>query len=469
MNDSLALLAWCDPARRHVRWTWSGIWVGVLLVDRHRVVYRVGDEEKFSAPLDRTRFAWRGGSRMTAARFDLHLPETTFRLYLSPPGNDAPQPDRNLVDHLAGALDRLSIVSLFEGTLGTLGNASGMLGNALTLPGAVAQLRDGHRAAERLRAHLAETMSPPDPEARAASTPEPCFTRGDDHTWATAVRFSPGGETIACAHSDGSVRLWNTRDGTPRRRLHPLGHGVALQDIAYVGAGRVLLTAGDDRCARLWDVLAGEELARLAHPDAVSRVTVDAGNRWAATVSEDMTARIWDLTTGGLLRTLDVDCAHGVLFAATGSDLVVSGVGGDISRFPSPTAACSGRTETGTGVVDCLAFSDDGRLAVNDSEESAVTVFDSALDHAVAELQNDTPVLCGAFSPTGRSFLGGDEKGDAVLWDIRTGRRLLTLAHGSPVESLDWNRRTGLIATGTLEGLTVWDLRGHPAFLEPSQ
>ncbi|WP_280897189.1 MULTISPECIES: hypothetical protein [unclassified Streptomyces] len=464
----MALLAWCDPARRHVRWTWSGIWVGVLLVDRHRVVYRVGDEEKFSAPLDRTRFEWRGGSRMTAARFDLHLPETAFRLYLSPPGNDAPQPDRSLMDQLAGALDRLSVVSLFGGALGTLGDASGMLGNALALPGAVGQLRAGHRAAERLRAHLAETTPPSDPGAREGA-PKPCFSRGDEETWATAVRFSPGGETIACAHSHGSVRLWNTRDGTPRRQLHPLGHGVTVQDIAYVGAGRVLLAAGDDRCARMVNVLTGDEVARLTHPDAVSRVSVDADNRWAATVCEDMTARIWDLTTGGLLRTLDVDCAHGVLFAATGSDLVVSGVGGDISRFPSPTAACSGRTETGTGVVDCLAFSDDGRLAVNDSNESAVTLFDNALDHAVARLQNGAPVLCGTFSPTGRSFLGGDERGDAVLWDTRTGRRLLTLAHASPVESLEWNRRTGLIATGTLEGLTVWDLRGHPAALEPSE
>ncbi|KAA0935508.1 WD40 repeat domain-containing protein [Streptomyces apricus] len=466
MSDPLVLLAWCDPERRHVRWSWAGIWVGLLVVDQHRLVYHADGAEKFSAPMAQARFVWRGSSKMTAARFDLHLPEAVFRLYLSPPSTTAPQPDPSLMDHIGGALDRISAVSLLGGTLGTLGDASGVLDNALSLPGAVTQLRSGHRAAEELRTFLGATA--PVTNAGGDGSPPatglaPRFVRGDQQTWATTVRFSLGGCTVACAHSDGSVRLWNTRVGTSRRHLQPFGRSNVVHDLAFAGAGRVILSAGEDHCVRLQDIVTGAEVARLTHPDDVRRVCVDIGGRWAATVCEDMTARIWDLRTTKLVRTVEVDCAHSMLFAPTGSGFVVSDIGGEISYFPSPDAACTGRTEKGEGVVDCLALSDDGRLAVGDSEAGVVTLFSCALDRVIGELRHSTPIACGTFSPSGRSFLGGDEEGNIVLWNLGTGQCVLRLPHQSRVESVDWDRRTGLIATGTLEGLTVWDLRDSPA------
>ena len=58
--------------------------------------------------------------------------------------------------------------------------------------------------------------------------------------------------------------------------------------------GRTVLTASQDKTARLWDAASGKQLQRLTHEDAVRAASFSPDGRTVVTASEDNTARLWD-------------------------------------------------------------------------------------------------------------------------------------------------------------------------------
>ena len=64
---------------------------------------------------------------------------------------------------------------------------------------------------------------------------------------------------------------------------------------ALVFAGTRLVSGGDDRSVRLWDVDAGKESARAGHAGAVMSLAASADGRRAFSGGADFTVREWNL------------------------------------------------------------------------------------------------------------------------------------------------------------------------------
>ena len=78
-----------------------------------------------------------------------------------------------------------------------------------------------------------------------------------------AVALTPGGDGIFAAGS-APPTLWDRASGEVMRQF--VGHVGVVQSLAVSPGGRYLLSAGDDRTVRLWDIATGTELQRyLGH------------------------------------------------------------------------------------------------------------------------------------------------------------------------------------------------------------
>lgn len=119
--------------------------------------------------------------------------------------------------------------------------------------------------------------------SRAATAPAPKNAR-PTLVGHHRLTYSPDGKTLAAVaivlnpegkvrlqlqgswvRADAFIRLWDTATGAELRTLN--GHTEFIMSLAFSGDGKYLLSGGQDRLAKLWEVESGKELASLAPVD----------------------------------------------------------------------------------------------------------------------------------------------------------------------------------------------------------
>jgi WD40 repeat protein len=206
-----------------------------------------------------------------------------------------------------------------------------------------------------------------------------------------------------------------------------------------------IVTASDDKTARIWDAASGKEIAVLrGHQEGVnsaafspdgSRIVTSSGARGSALLgSKDNTARIWD--------------------AASGKEIAV--------------------LRGHTFVVTSAAFSPDGTRIVTASMDSTTRIWDAATGKEMAVLKG--PVYSAAFSPDGTRIvtasgaLRENKYNTARIWDAATGREIVVL-RGAAAFSAAFSPDGTCIVTNSPDNTAhIWDaasgkeiavLRGH--------
>jgi hypothetical protein len=151
--------------------------------------------------------------------------------------------------------------------------------------------------------------TPGEPEAlatlyRAASYNRQLRVLEDHDARVRSAVFDTQGKSILTASDDRTARLWDVATGNQVAVL--AGHqNWVLSAIFDTKSGRVL-TASSDRTARLWDVSSGKQLGVLrGHQGAIWSATLDAEGERVVTASSDHTARVWDAGTGTQLAVLE--------------------------------------------------------------------------------------------------------------------------------------------------------------------
>jgi WD40 repeat protein len=110
-----------------------------------------------------------------------------------------------------------------------------------------------------------------------------------------AVVFSHDGSRIVTASDDKTARIW---DAATAREIAVLrGHLSSVRLAAFSPDGSRILTASSDMTARIWDTASAREIADVSGPFQNSPAFSPDGSR-IVTPSWDKTARIFDAATG---------------------------------------------------------------------------------------------------------------------------------------------------------------------------
>lgn len=306
--------------------------------------------------------------------------------------------------------------------------------------------------------------------------PKQCVTEfaGAHARGASAVRFLPGhGHLLLSAGLDGVAKVWDA--GKRRRCIRSYsGHSKGIRDVCFSGNGRTFLTASYDRSIKLWDTETGRvvssfdcggsiPLCARFHPDDAHRHEFLAGCMNKKVIQLDVrdagnVVQQYDQHMGAVNSVTFVDDNR--RFVSSADDKVLRvweyGIPVVIKYISDPKMHS----------MPVVASHPNRKWLACQGMDNRVTVF-SARDRFKLNAKKSfrghivAGYACGlSFSPDGRFLASGDSTGRAFFWDWKTARMFRALqAHKGVCVDVNWHpTQPSLVATCGWDGnIKLWD------------
>jgi len=270
------------------------------------------------------------------------------------------------------------------------------------------------------------------------------------------LAFSPDGAMLASAGGDAQIRLWNT--DTFELVLALSGHRGTITGLALGAAGRSVATVSDDNTLRLWSL-------DLLHLRSTQAVAYAGGGDLLVSAGNDRVAYIWDAKSGALRQTLPDGVEQvsrlavsrdGGLVVTNGSRVRVWAVGEERPRLELPPEIAA----------RAVAISPDGRTVATGGSDMIVRLWDLATGQPRALDPLDNSIETIAFSPDGRLLAAGDVKGTVWLWELPGLAARPPLAFGAPVNRVVFSPDSrSLAVAGDRPEALIYDLARPDASL----
>jgi WD40 repeat protein/tRNA A-37 threonylcarbamoyl transferase component Bud32 len=294
--------------------------------------------------------------------------------------------------------------------------------------------------------------------------------------------FSPDGQHLVTASEDRTARIWATASG--RQTLVLSGHSAPIMYAAYSPDGERVITASWDKTVRVWDAKTGRQMLLLSgHTNLVRSAEFSPDGRRIVTGSLDRTARVWDAATGRELLRLSghADQVSFARFSSDGRSVLTASVDKTARLWDAATGREMVRLTGHTDRVVHAAFSPDGQRVVTSSVDKTARVWDlSSARELIVLSGHGRTVNTAEFSPDGLHVVTASADNSARIWDVATGRQLTVMnGHRLDVNSAVFSSDGRQVLTASDDktvrlwsvatGPPVMILSGHQSAVESAQ
>ncbi|KAF9645378.1 WD40 repeat-like protein [Thelephora ganbajun] len=235
------------------------------------------------------------------------------------------------------------------------------------------------------------------------------------------------------------------------------GHTDTVRSVTFSPDGLSLVSGGDDKTVKLWDVQTGGAIKTFyGHTRLVWSVSISANSAMIASGSEDRTICLWDVKTGGCHHIIkQQDFVGQVSFSPIDPQCLISVSGAKVWQWD-----INGHQIGSAYNGSYIAFSSDGsQIALY--YEDTVTVQNSKSRVVVAEFHVATSYArhC-CLSPDGK-FAAAAANNIIYVWDIASSDPYLVqtfIGHTYPITSLAFSSPSSLISTSYDNSVKFWQI-----------
>ena len=291
------------------------------------------------------------------------------------------------------------------------------------------------------------------------------------------VAFTRDGKYLVSAGQDKVVRVWDVNTGQVVRVLRgQIGEGhvgklyaAALSpDNRYLAvAGWLGADAGTFGAIRIHDFQTGAVLALLkGHTDVVDSLAFSPDNRHLASGSADNSVRIWDIEakTSVKLSPEHGNAVYGLAFSEDGKRLVSGSDDQSLRLWDASNGKLIREMPGHQKWVTTALFSPDGKYIVSGSHDKTIRLWDAHTGESKGQLaENETQVRGLSFSPDGRRLLAGAVSSPYIctVYEFPSGKLLTRFAENSNIvvaTAISPDGETAATAGGNRQEIYLWSL-----------
>jgi WD40 repeat protein len=315
------------------------------------------------------------------------------------------------------------------------------------------------------------------------------ITRLPGASW---VAFSPDGTRVATSDNT-AIWLWTVPDAEPTAQRNGTadrgatawkpageltGHPGGVLAGTFTPDGTQLITSGQDRTIRTWDLETGKRLSSRDVPVPVTGLALASGGKVLAEARVG-TVLFTERASGRVIDRLEYPTGERTAVASSPDDhsIAAGGAGGEVVVWDTLQRRTTRVFRGHSGAVRALAFEPDGHL-VSGGTDQTVRVWDASREAEVRTLARVGEGVGGlALAPDGSRIAVDrrlpERRGEATthVIDAASGRELYRLTGGPDIGFLPTSGRLvtgraggGAVLWDPVTGRTVWN---KPFFTEP--
>lgn len=286
--------------------------------------------------------------------------------------------------------------------------------------------------------------------------------QGHEHV-VKALAYTPEGQYLISASSDGAIKIWDLKKKRVRGALH--GHELSVNALAVSPNGQLLASASADGSVRIWDIAKEQERTKLGGYAGSLRSLVFSPSGQYLVLSHDTNIEMWDIGQKKLVTTFTghVRLVESLEFSKDGS-IIISGGADETIRFWDVNK------RTNIGLISCtghcvytVASCVDGILATGGKDHS-IRLWDITSQTELALLAgHKDSVRSLVFSARGDYLCSGDWSGTIKLWDTAMGVEVIGLpdAHDGAILTVAFSPDEKQIASsGYDQIIKLWNIEG---------